>query len=450
MLYLSRLLVHLISFASRLLNLGAGGSTAGKVVLFLYPGIVERLADIYGGKIIFVTGTNGKSTTSKLIAHLLSSEYNVIYNKTGANLIQGITTLLLLNITADKKNIPYAVLEIDELHLSTFGYRFNPAGIVFLNLFRDQMDRYGELDTVRSKWEAMLRKLDNVTVYLNADDPNINSLKNIKKTISFGISKGFSYTQQTQMAKDSILCPVCHANLDFHKTVYSHIGDFTCPKCGFNNIDKDLQLLSYEKNIIILSSKQSLTPITLKLPFDGIHNAYNTLAAVALAEDIGIELEQAKLQTLLDDFELPFGRMETITLPRGGMLKLYLIKNPVGASQSLQIIKENIKNDDKLIIAINNNTVDGIDVSWLWDITVPQIDNRIWVCGRRAAAMAARLSHADLEDNIDTVEHSIEKVFDNILTDKADHYFIANYTSMIEIQNIMKAKKIKGAGYWNG
>lgn len=450
MLYLSRLLVHLISFVSRLLNLGAGGSTAGKVVLLLYPGIVERLADIYSGRIIFVTGTNGKSTTSKLIAHLLSSRYDVIYNKTGANLIQGITTLLLLNITSDKKNIPYAVLEIDELHLSTFGYRFKPAGIVFLNLFRDQMDRYGELDTVRSKWVAMLRKPGNVSVYLNADDPNINSLKGIKKTVSFGIGKDFNYTQQTQMAKDSILCPVCHANLDFHKTVYSHIGDFTCPKCGFNNADKDLELLSYEKNTIKLSGKKIPAVISLKLPFDGIHNAYNTLAAIAIAEDMGVELEQTKLQSLLDGFELPFGRMETITLSHGGILRLYLIKNPVGASQSLQIIKENIKNDDKLVIAINNNTVDGIDVSWLWDITVPQIDKRIWVCGKRAAAMAARLSHARLEDNIDTVEHSIEKVFDNILADKADYYFIANYTSMIEVQNIMKARKIKGEGYWNG
>ena len=450
MLYLSRLLVHFISFASRLLNLGAGGSTAGKVVLLLYPAIVERLASIYSGRIIFVTGTNGKSTTSKLIAHLVSSKYNVIYNKTGANLIQGITTLLLLNITSDKKNIPYAVLEIDELHLATFGYRFNPSGIVFLNLFRDQMDRYGELDTVRSKWEAMLNKLDNVTVYLNADDPNINSLKNIKKTVSFGIGKDFAYTQQTQMAKDSILCPVCHANLDFQKTVYSHIGDFTCPKCGFNNANKDLQLLSYEKNTVTIATKQNSAAITLKLPFDGIHNAYNTLAAIAIAEDIGVEPEQTKLQNLLDDFELPFGRMETIQLSHGGTLRLYLIKNPVGASQSLQIIKENIKNEDKLVIAINNNTVDGIDVSWLWDITVPSLSNKIWVCGKRAAAMAARLSHAGLEDNIDMVDHSIEKVFDNILADKGDYYFIANYTSMIEIQNIMKARKIKGKGYWNG
>lgn len=447
MLYLSIFLARLISFISRLFNLGAGGSFAGKIILAVYPQIVERLAQIYKGKIIFVTGTNGKTTTSKLIAHILSSQYSVIYNKTGANLIQGIVTLLLSNI---KKDIPYAVLEIDELHLASFGYKFNPAGIVFLNLFRDQMDRYGELDTVKSKWNSILKKLDNTTVYLNADDPNINSLKNIKNTVLFGIGKKFEYTQTTQMAKDSILCPICHANLNFSKTIYSHIGDFSCSQCGFNNTDKDLQLFDYKDNTITVSDKSTSNTITLKLPFEGIHNAYNTLAAISVAMDMGIELSENKLQKLLDSFELPFGRMETIQLSHGGILKLYLIKNPVGASQSLQMINENIQNNDKLVIAINNNTVDGIDVSWLWDITVPQLNVKIWASGKRAAAMANRLSHADLEDNIELVEHNIAAVFDKILIGQTNYYFIANYTSMIEIQNIMKAKKIKQEGYWNG
>jgi UDP-N-acetylmuramyl tripeptide synthase len=450
MLYLSIFLAHLISFISRLFNLGAGGSFAGKIILAVYPQIVERLTQIYKGKIIFVTGTNGKTTTSKLIAHILSSKYSVIYNKTGANLIQGIVTLLLSNIKISSKDIPYAVLEIDELHLASFGYRFKPAGIVFLNLFRDQMDRYGELDTVKSKWNSILKKLDNTTVYLNADDPNINSLKKIKDTVLFGISKEFEYTKTTQMAKDSILCPICHANLNFNKTIYSHIGDFICPQCGFNNTDKDLQLLNYKDNTITVLDRHTSNALTLKLPFEGIHNAYNTLAAISVAMDMGIELSENKLQKLLNSFELPFGRMETIKLSHGGILKLYLIKNPVGASQSLQMINENIQNSDKLVIAINNNTVDGIDVSWLWDITVPQINNKIWVSGKRAAAMANRLSHASLEDNIEMVEHNIAAVFDKILIDQTNYYFIANYTSMIEIQNIMKAKKIKQEGYWNG
>lgn len=450
MLYLSIFLARLISFVSRLFNLGAGGSFAGKIILAVYPQIVERLAQIYKGKIIFVTGTNGKTTTSKLIAHILSSKYSVIYNKTGANLIQGIVTLLLSNIKISSKDTPYAVLEIDELHLATFGYRFSPTGIVFLNLFRDQMDRYGELDTVKSKWNSILKKLDNATVYLNADDPNINSLKNIQNTRLFGIGKEFEYTQITQMAKDSILCPICHANLNFNKTIYSHIGDFICPQCGFNNADKDLQLLSYKNNTITLSDKRTSDITTLKLPFEGIHNAYNSLAAISVAMNMGIELSENKLQKLLDSFELPFGRMETIQLSHGGILKLYLIKNPVGASQSLQMINESIQNSDKLLIAINNNTVDGIDVSWLWDITVPQLNVKIWVSGKRAAAMANRLSHAGLEDHIEMVEHNIAAVFDKILIDQTNYYFIANYTSMIEIQNIMKAKKIKQEGYWNG
>lgn len=415
----------LISYVSKKLNLGHGSTWPGHIALKLNPNFINQILDKSATKVILVTGTNGKTTTAKLLQTILETNgKKVILNSSGANLLNGIASTIILSSNLNASlGADFAIFEIDENTLPQITKLIEPSFIIALNLFRDQLDRYGEIDTIAKKWKEAYAKLVKTQFVLNADDPQIAFLGDkLKNTHYFGLdSKG---NNNVEHASDSILCPKCATHLTFTAHYFSHLGDWSCPKCGLNKPEIEAQN-------------------ELFLPLTGTYVIYDIRAAALLAKLIGLKKEEINLG--LKSFKPAFGRQEKIQIANKD-IQLFLSKNPTSFNVSLRTIAESKANN--LLIVLNDRIPDGTDVSWIWDIdfeTLIKKNMNLYLAGDRVYDLALRIKYAGIkysEENI--FENLSEAIGKGVLETKPNEtfYILPTYSAMLEVRKIITGKKI--------
>lgn len=422
---------------SRFLGLGYGGTWPGEIALLLSPGILSDLAKYVSRGIVLVAGTNGKTTTSLLIRKILeTSGSRVISNESGANLLNGIVSSLITEASwSGQISGDWAVFEIDENSLPQALNFITPKVIVCCNLFRDQLDRYGEVDVIAQKWRKSFMKLGKeTTLVLNSDDPQIASLGDglEAKVAYFGINDRKYFLDKIEHAQDSIFCVKCHHRLIYEGVYYSHIGLWRCSNCQNKRPVPDVY--------------------PIKSPLPGLYNKYNVQAAVAVAKCIGIK--NSVVKTAIDNFAPAFGRQEEFQI-KGKKVKIFLSKNPAGFNESLKTVLD--KGADNILMVLNDRIPDGRDVSWIWDVDFEMmldIDNLI-VSGDRAYDLGLRLKYAaKIQQSkvkgqkhkfpfkiIENLKEAIHRALDS--TKKKDTlYILPTYSAMLEARKILTGKKI--------
>ncbi|MBE9043832.1 Mur ligase family protein [Pleurocapsales cyanobacterium LEGE 10410] len=424
----------------RSLRLGAASVLPGEVSRRLHPRLLPLLFEQVSQGVILVVGTNGKTTTSLLLKQILSDRgFKVVHNSSGANLINGLITALLSSADlTGKLDADYAILEVDENILPLLLKSCQPKYILALNLFRDQLDRYGEVDTIAQRWSKAIAPLaQETTIVLNADDPTLSSLGQQlnQKVLYFGLNEPELYLAEIPHAVDSIYCPRCGHLLDYQGVYLSHLGDYHCPSCGF------------AKSKIALDS-QGHPQILI-----GVYNKYNTLAASILAQELGIETQE--IFKTIKNFKAAFGRAEELEIDQK-QVRILLSKNPVGMNETIRAVNQ-IKQQGKssvTLLVLNDRIPDGTDVSWIWDVDTEELvelGGTLVVSGDRVYDMALRLTYSseEIEANKTNfrliVKENLSEAVDTALkhTKQAETlHIIPTYSAMLEVREILVGRKI--------
>ena len=432
---LVKVIAKSIRFTLKLLNKKAT-SLPGYIAYKLDKNILKELSK--NTKFIFVTGTNGKTMTTHFLVSILREHYPlVLTNESGSNMIQGIITSLLDN-PSNKETI--AVLEVDEANIVRIGEYLKADYVALTNIFRDQMDRFGEIYNILDKIVEGLDLMPDAKIIANGDLP-IFSYDNLRKfdPVYYAIRKDSDkdYNLDAEFNSDGIICPYCHSVLKYKSINYSSLGDFSCPNCDFKSPG-----IKYE-----ISEISSLNPDYSKFIIDnkeyeinvgGVYNVYNALTAVATAYELGIDYNEIKLG--LAKQKNVFGRQENIRIYDKNVV-INLVKNPTGLNQVIDLTlleKEPII----LICLLNDNYADGLDVSWIYDSyyeKLGKLDIRdIYVSGKRYKDMKRRLEIADLIDQ-DIKEFDYENQISDIIKNaKSDNvYVFSTYTAMLKMREVL-------------
>jgi UDP-N-acetylmuramyl tripeptide synthase len=436
---------------------GSGGAALpGLIATKLDPYILTRLGEQCQDGIILVCGTNGKTTTSRFLEGILKTQYpHLMQNRSGANLIRGHVSAFLQNASwFGKISSGLAILEVDEAILPEILKQLQPKMIVLGNLFRDQLDRYGEVNSIAKKWTQALHNLapKNCQLIVNGDDPNLAFLaKNISQPVKYyGLDDQGLVKKSPTSTIDAVLAPTDNQPLEYSGYFLSHLGIYHDKNNTFKRPTPD-----FSGQHILLQAENSTFELVyesdhfqIQVPIPGLYNVYNALAAASSALLLGCKPKEVinGLQTSKG----VFGRFEKVSLP-SSELTLCLIKNPVGATEVIHTIKTQEKSFN-LILAANDNFADGLDVSWYWDTDfekiVPSL-KQLTCTGNRALDMALRLKYAGFEDQI-VVSQSIKSVFRELLEQNKNEiptYVLATYTASLEIQKFLAHKNLKKA-YW--
>ena len=421
-------------------KLGRGSTLPGKLALKFDNNILNTLARDY--EVVVITGTNGKTLTTALTVGILKEAFGeVVTNPSGANMISGIATTFL---TAKKgksgKNI--AVLEIDEASLSRICDYIKPSLFVFTNIFRDQMDRYGEIYTTYQMILDAAQKVPTATVLLNGDSPLFNSvtLKNPVQYYGFDTEKG--KPKLAHYNTEGILCPKCQHILKYKLNTYANLGDYICEHCGFRRPELDYkltQLTSLRHN----SSDFVIDGQSYHINIGGLYNIYNALAAVSVAQFFGVE--PTTIKTGFDKSRAVFGRQETFKIG-DKECTLVLIKNPVGATQALEMIKL-APYPFSLSVLLNANYADGIDTSWIWDADFEQVLNmdipHMIAGGVRHSEIARRLRVTGYNAEQISEVADLSQFFEEIKNQETKHaYILATYTAMLEFRDLLASHQV--------
>lgn len=421
----------------KLLRLGAASVLPGEIARRLHPQMLSLLCQQVRQGVILVVGTNGKTTTSLLLRTILVSQgHSVTHNASGANLINGLITALLAdtNIIGQLQS-DYAILEVDENILPLVAQDCQPRVILALNLFRDQLDRYGEVDTISRRWQQAIAPLPPQTlVVLNADDPTLSHLgQHLSQRVRyFGLTEPHLYLEEIPHAVDSIYCPDCGHPLDYAGVYLSHLGDFNCPSCGFTK--SPLALHSSEWPQILI----------------GVYNKYNTLAAGLVAQELAIE--QGQIFSQIKTFKAAFGRAEELVVA-GKQVRILLSKNPVGMNETIRAVND-LKaagQASTTLLVLNDRIPDGTDVSWIWDVDTEklvQLGGTFIVCGDRLYDLALRLTYSTPEPpdslNLRVVEDLPEAIALALeaTPPKETLHILPTYSAMLEVREILTGRKI--------
>lgn len=446
-----------IIWVVRKLGKGGGSALPGLIALKIDPNFVNKITTRLPQGVVVVTGTNGKTTTSKYILNILKgSGLKVIANQTGSNLSRGIASALIENCSiTGKPRGDIGLFEVDEATMPEAAQSLRPRYVVVTNLFRDQLDRYGELDKTASIIAGSLEFLGGSTIILNADDPLVASLSRFApqdaKVFYFGLNED-NYLARSKASFDSKDCILCGKELVFKKRYFAHLGDYYCPKCNFKRpalhfAASGIELFGLKKANVKFSSKEGEAFAGLKL--SGLYNIYNALAAYSFGKVLGISDQVIVLA--LENVSAAFGRMERLNI-KGKEAYLLLIKNPIGFSQVVETISTDAE-AKSFLLCLNDNFADGTDISWIWDAdleVLPRDFRSIITAGIRAQDMALRLKYADLDmKKIATVEEVIPAL--NKALEKLESgetlYILPTYTAMLEIRNYL-TKEGAAAGFW--
>jgi UDP-N-acetylmuramyl tripeptide synthase len=378
---------------SRLARTGGGTTIPGKLLWKLDPDAIDRLAGRLARGSVLISATNGKTTTAAMVAEILGPDTRLAHNRAGANLVSGVASALL-----DADGAELGLFEVDEAALPEVARRLRPRAVCLLNLFRDQLDRYGELELVAERWRAAVRALDpHASVIVNGDDPQLGGLASDREeAVVFGVDDPRCGRPDLQHAADSKYCIRCGTPYVFAAAYVGHLGDYRCPRCGharpaLDVVARNIELVGLESAAFDLVTPQGTPRVRLRLP--GLYNVYNALAAAALTQTMGIELE--RIQAGLERFSPAFGRFERIALGDRNVLIL-LIKNPAGANEVVRTLVD-AGVPPVLLVALNDGIADGRDVSWIWDVDFePLYENgleRLVASGDRAAELALRFRY---------------------------------------------------------
>ena len=438
-------------FAAKVVNKGlhlfkrAGTSLPGVIALKISNGFLSFLSKYCEKNIITITGTNGKTTTAGLVAHILKTNNDtVLHNEKGANMLSGIASSLAVNYKPFSR-FDYAVLESDEAYLTKLYNYINADYLLVTNLFRDQLDRYGELDTTAKKIQEAIEKNRNLKLFINADDPMLSELGAGNKKIFFGFDDITYKTtlKDSQAPAEAVTC-LCKSDLSYEKRYYAHIGKYFCENCERKRPEPDYKgyaVIYDDYSEIYLkclyNKEEKEKELYFKTHLVGLYNAYNVLAAVSTALELGISKEI--IQSALDTYKSVFGRAEKKVID-GKNILIQLIKNPTGASEVLRTVNQNTSK--KLLIIINDNYADGRDVSWLWDADFELLKDypqNIIVSGTRAYDMAVRMKYAGFDFSKIEVKKDIKEAINYALSgiEKGEQLLIMpTYTALLEMQKI--------------
>lgn len=453
-----------VSFLCRLCG-WPGTSLPGAVALRFFPHLVSFLAPAYE-KVIAVTGTNGKTTTANLLAHILrSSGLTVANNAEGANMLPGVATAMIRDCTlAGRPRSRVALLEVDEGSVGKVFPAAEPDLVLVTNYFRDQLDRYEELERTIALLRRTLDELPQPSLLLNADDPLTAAVGYGRERVSYyGMGADARHTAagegvfgELDEVKESGYCPRCGEALSYRCYYYGQLGDYYCPQCDFRRpelrfaaerVHRD-EYLTFDLSVRpedldgrrpALGSAGREGRRTLQAPLRGFYNTYNVLAATAAALMCGVSFDEVKRSLL--DYKTATGRMEEFVF-RGRPCVLALIKNPTGANEVLKTILGTEKKK-ALVIAVNDLAADGRDVSWLWDagfsvLGAPGVQ-RIICSGRRAGDMAVCLKYAGvpLERLVIAPEprESLQLLGDQ---DAEELYVLATYTRLFDYARLLR------------
>lgn len=440
--------------AASIRRLGRGGGTAlpGVVSNSLDVDVLDKLAARVPGGCVVVAGTNGKTTTSRILAEVLErAGLRVIHNRSGSNLVRGITAAFTEQVSLSGQ--PYgqvAVIETDEAAFPEVVSRTNPRLVVLLNLFRDQLDRYGELDTIASRWGETLQTLQaSQTVLINADDPALAAIS--EDTPARRLTFGFQESQYTldhlPHAADAAVCRRCGASLAYDELYLSHLGAYHCIQCGYRRPEIDLaaseiQLHGLDSGQLTLTHGDDKLRITANLP--GLYNLYNVTAAAAAALTLG--MPGWVIESAISDFKAAFGRIERVEY-QGRTLVLMLIKNPTGFNEVLRTLSMSDMTDP-VMIAINDLDADGRDVSWLWDVDaehLASVEAPLFTAGIRSGDMAVRLKYAGIPDERITPLGDVDQALDRFVASVPEGgraFILPTYTAMLSLRQVLHRRGV--------
>jgi UDP-N-acetylmuramyl tripeptide synthase len=434
---------------SRAVGRGGGTTLPGKLLWKVDPGAVDALAARLSAGVALISATNGKTTTTAMAARMLSSEHTLAWNRAGANLLSGIGSALL---SADGADL--GLFEVDEGALPEAIARTRPRAVALGNLFRDQLDRYGELELVAERWrDAVAQLSESTTLVVNADDPVVGDLAEGRaRALRFGIDDPRHARPSLQHAADSKYCIRCGTPYVYATAYVGHLGDYSCPACGHARPRLDVAARDIEFRGLWASHFRLVTPrgdVDVELALPGLYNVYNAVAAAALALSLDIPLE--KIRSGLAGFSAAFGRFERIG-SGGKTVVLLLIKNPAGANEVLRTL-ESGGIPPVLVVALNDAIADGQDVSWIWDVDFePLLEkaSRVVATGGRAAELGLRLLYGGLSEDRLTVMPSLEAALDHglELTESRDELVVLpTYTAMLALRGILTRRGLVPA-YW--
>lgn len=423
-----------VTFGVRSLKLGAASVLPGEIARRLQPRLLQLLSCQVKRGVILIVGTNGKTTTSLLLRTMLERQgWRVAHNATGANLENGLMTTLLANANMiGNLDVDYAILEVDENVVPKVLPAIQPKLILCLNLFRDQLDRYGEVDTISQRWGKAIATLPPDTIVIpNADDPTLSYMGQqlAQKVLFFGLSEPEQYLEEIPHAVDSIYCPNCGHSLDYQGVYLSHLGDFHCPSCGFAKAPVAINSQEYPQILI------------------GLYNKYNTLAAVVAAQQLNVD-ESTILDTI-NNFQAAFGRAEELHVD-GKHVRILLSKNPVGMNETIRAVNQARQDNAPVLFVLNDRIPDGTDVSWIWDVDTEKLvaqGGTFIVSGDRVYDMTLRLRYSEVQAN--NLQLIVKEDLREAIATALEHtphnqtlHILPTYSAMLEVREVLTGRKI--------
>jgi UDP-N-acetylmuramyl tripeptide synthase len=436
----ARSLARLLRAASRRLGRTGGTTAPGRLLLRLSPGSLRRMSRELDEGSVVVSATNGKTTSAAMIAAGLERRgRRVVHNRAGSNMAWGVATALL---DADRGSEQLGLFEVDEAWLASVAADVEPRLVLLANLFRDQLDRYGELELLADRWAEIVIGLDGSAGFvLNADDPLVADLGRGRQAVTyFGLADDSQTLPAMQHAADSKHCRNCGHAYTYDAIYLGHLGRYHCPNCGRRRPDPDVAATRIELEGMSGSRLRLETVaggLDLRLPLPGLYNVYNAIAAAATLLRLDVPL--AHIGAALEGFGGAFGRVETI--PVGGReLSILLIKNPAGANEVLRTLTLEEAELD-LWFALNDRIADGRDISWIWDADFEVLAGRVrraTCSGTRAEEMALRLKYAGIDAPIE-VERDLGASLDRALATTTGErlYALPTYTALLELRDLL-------------
>jgi UDP-N-acetylmuramyl tripeptide synthase len=445
---LKLIVARTVAGAVRASGRGGGTSLPGKLLLRLEPQAIRELASRLPAGSAVISATNGKTTTAAITATILQrAGRTLVHNRAGANMAGGIASTLLAAAGPGRAIAgDTGLFEVDEFWLGTVTEQLQPRALLLANLFRDQLDRYGELETIAGRWAEVVAALDSSTaLVLNADDPLIADLGRGRADVTyFGVDDQAVALPEMQHASDSKHCRRCGAPYTYDVIYFGHLGHYHCPNCGQQRPRpgiraEQITLHGTRSASFTLVTAEAQRPVSLRLP--GLYNVYNALAATALCLSLGVSLDL--VVDGLQSATAAFGRAEMVQIG-GTELQLLLIKNPAGANEILRTLA--LESDQLDVLAIlNDNIADGRDVSWVWDADFELLSSRlrsVTCSGTRAAELAVRLKYAGVPASALSVVPALPAALDQALaTAASDRVFaLPTYTALLALRAELVAR----------
>lgn len=450
--FLAIVLCKALRAVSRLLHRG-GTAMPGRYALKVCPQLLSVLAkDV---KVVAITGTNGKTTSARMVEEAFADEHMSYFaNRSGANLISGITTEFVMNSTLGGKcRKEYAVIECDEAAAVNVFPQLQPQVVVVTNLFRDQLDRYGEVTHTLENIKKAVSGAPNATLCLNADCSLTSSLalELPNRCVYFGINKGATASHKATELSDASHCIRCKCEYEYDYITYGHLGGFRCPKCGYSRHAADYAVAeiveqSMDSSTLVMDIGGEKRVVSVNLP--AMYNIYNAAGALSAIVEMGLGVDAAV--KALSGFKCGFGRMEQFDL--GGGTKLMLVKNPAGCNQVVEFL-QNIKEKFTLVICLNDRSADGTDISWIWDVDFEALCalsgrlTRVIVSGDRASDMRIRIKYAGIPDSAIETQPDYDALVKWIDAQSEPVYIMPTYTAMLELREAV-VKHCGGSEFW--